>query len=235
MYNRSKLSTNMNSETRTQITEKLNHFFSSFPSKIYKKGEEIQVQKNGIGNILYLKKGLVKMYAVSLSGEELVLNIFKPGTFFPMLSLFNEEQNDPYYFHIALEDAELYIAPRPEVEAFLKEEKEIMWDLISRVFRGMDGMLQRVIQFMTGDAYSKIVAHLLLIAKRFGNVGDNNVTITLPLTHQELANHAGLSRETVSRQMKILERDGLLHYKKNIIVIDNIEKLENLLVVHDTK
>jgi CRP-like cAMP-binding protein len=207
-----------------QINTKLKDFFNQFRKKDLKKNENIEPGNN----ILFVQNGLIKMYVISINGEELTLNIFKPGTFFPMLNVFNEDNS--HYQYEALEDSEILIAPKEELEKFLKTEPDIVWDLLHRVYRGMDGLLQRMVQFMSGDAYTKTIIQLLLLAKRFGVQEEKGLRITIPMTHLELSSHAGISRETVSRIMKGLENKGLIQNDRSSVIIEDIALLENILL-----
>ena len=67
-------------------------------------------------------------------------------------------------------------------------------------------------------------------AKRFGKVeADGEITIMLPLTHQDIADIAGISRETASLAINKLEKKKIITYKKRLIAIKNIETLEEEL------
>lgn len=211
------------------IGDKLESFFCQFRKKTLKKNESVETENH----IVFIQSGLVKMYVISLNGEELTLNLFKPGSFFPMLNVFSE--NTEQYQYIALEETNICIAPKEELEQFLKKEPEIVWDLLHRVYKGMDGLLQRMIQFMSGDAYTKTVVQLILLGKRFGKLEENSLRISIPMTHLELSSHAGISRETVSRIMKNLENDGLIKNERSSITIEDLSKLEELLMQPDIR
>lgn len=58
------------------------------------------------------------------------------------------------------------------------------------------------------------------ISEKKGNI------INLKLTHKDLASQAGLSRETVSREMKKLEKRDLISYRQNLINIKNLKLFE---------
>jgi CRP-like cAMP-binding protein len=57
------------------------------------------------------------------------------------------------------------------------------------------------------------------------------VVIILPLTHQEIANLAGLTRETTSVEMKRLENDGFIGHQKHLLVVNNLSELEEELEI----
>ena len=203
----------------TKITEKLEAFFTKFKHQIYKKGEILIRADDDPRGIFYLKNGYVKEYAISKKGDELVVNIFKPISFFPMSWAINNTEN--MYFFEAVTDAEVWRAPREKVIEFVKDNSDVLYDLLERVFKGTDGILTRMTYLMAGNAYARLITEIIIHAKRFGN--------PLHISETDLAERAGMTRETVSREMKLLKEKGLVVFRKNIIVIESLEDLENEL------
>lgn len=95
------------------ISQKLENFFKQFKHQVYEKGEVLIRVDDDPDGIFYLTSGTVKEYAISKKGEELVINVFKPISFFPMSWAINQTPN-AYYFE-ALEDLEVWKAPREKV------------------------------------------------------------------------------------------------------------------------
>jgi CRP/FNR family transcriptional regulator len=57
---------------------------------------------------------------------------------------------------------------------------------------------------------------------------DRPISFSLPLTHQELGSMAGLSRETVTRQLSKFRREGLINQTSEHMVLHHPDKLEAL-------
>src|SRR6185436_4984928 len=115
----------------SDIAEKLERFFSQFKHQTYKKGEILLRVNDEPSGIFYLQTGTVKQYAISKKGEELIVNIFKPLAFFPMGLAINKTSND--YYYEALTDIAVYKAPKEKVVTFLKENPDVLYDLLSRI------------------------------------------------------------------------------------------------------
>jgi CRP/FNR family transcriptional regulator, anaerobic regulatory protein len=209
------------------IQKKLEDFFSQFKEQTYKKGEIlIRADENPTG-IFYLTGGIVKEYAISKKGEELVVNMFKPVSFFPMTWGLNETPNK--YFFEALTTAEVRKAPREMVVDFLNREPEVTLDLLRRLYRGTDGLLTRLVYLMSGSAYARLITEILISAKRFGLKNEKTGSISSTISEIELATHAGLTRETVSREMKRLKDKGLVILSRNTLEVPDIDRLEEEL------
>lgn len=207
------------------VQQKLEAFFTQFKTQQYKKGEIVIRADDNPSGIFYLQQGTVKMYLISRNGDELVLNLFKPIAFFPMSWGINETDN-PYYFE-AMDNVVVNRAPREKVLAFLKENPDVVLDLLARLYRGLDGVLTRMAYLMAGNAYARLITELLITAKRFGTVGKEGVKFTI--TEKDLSASAGMTRETVSREMKRLKEKGLVTFQRNELQIKSIEALEKEL------
>ena len=211
------------------VKQKLEAFFSGFKHLTYKKGEIVFRPSESITQIAFLKKGLVRMYALSEGGEEITLHVFRPDSFFPtMLSLGKMESK--YYFEVT-DLAEAYIAPAEKVIAFLKSEPEVLLNLTSRFAQGLTGMMLRVENLAFQDSYPKIVSLLLYLSKRFGKQNGDETIIELEMSHTDIASWAGVTRETVSRQMEKLQKKGIIANKKRLLVIKDLNMLQQEISV----
>lgn len=208
-----------------KVVQKINAYFTKFKHQAYKKGEILVRADDNPFGIFYLKSGVVKEYVISKGGNELVLNIYKAISFFPMSWAINNAPNR--YYYEALTDAEIYRAPREKTLEFIKKNPDVLYDLVSRVFVGTEGLLMRMAYLMSGNAYARLVAELIIHAKRFGKKTKEGIEITA--SERELASHIGIARETVNREMRILKEKKLASCRKNILIIKDIEKLEEEL------
>lgn len=201
---------------RPTVTQKLDAFFAAFPIKHFAKGELVLFADDPAPPISYLVKGLVGQYDIAESGNKSTLMIYKPGAFFPMTCAVNNTPNK--FFFEALEATQLRQAPAAEVVALLHREPAIMFDLLQRLYRGVDGLLGRVSLLMNGSAYSRLVYELLTSAQRFG-VPQADGRVLVKLTETQLAHQAGLARETVSRELQTCVKQGLVSLTKRGLLV----------------
>lgn len=217
----------------TTIAQKVEAFFKQFRQRIYKKGEILIRADDDPPGIFYLKAGLVKQYAISRRGDELIVNVYKPLAFFPMTWAINDTRNE-YYFE-AITDLEVWLAPKEAVLAFVKNNSDVLYDLMSRLYRGLDGVLIRMRYLMAGSAYARLITELIIHEKRFGrptelSFGEKGLTkIELTISERDLAAQSGMTRETVSRELKKLKEKGLVAFDKKILTIYDVAKLEDEL------
>ena len=210
------------------VAKKIDKFFTQFKHLTYKKGEILIRADEDPSGIFYLTSGTIRKYAISKKGDELVINIFKPISFFPMSWAINNEHNE--YFYDALTAIELYRAPKEKVIAFVKDSPDVLYDLMSRVYKGTDGVLRRMTYLMAGNAYARLVIELIIHANRFGKKVADSTNVAVKVSEKELATQSGMTRETVSREMKELKERGFVTFKKNTLTINSLEELEKELL-----
>lgn len=203
-------------------------FFKQYKHQLYQKGEILIRADDDPSGIFYLKKGTVKQYAISKKGEEIIINIFKSNTFFPMSWAINGTKNN-YYFE-AITDAEVYRAAKEDVIEFIQKNPDVSYNLLKRVYIGTDGLLARMVYLMSENAYDRLVIELLIHVKRFGKKNIQGL-IEVPTSEIDLAARSGMTRETVSREMKKLKDKQLLTLTKNILVIKDLTQLEKELSI----
>jgi CRP/FNR family transcriptional regulator, cyclic AMP receptor protein len=80
---------------------------------------------------------------------------------------------------------------------------------------------------LAGSAPAKI-ANVLLDWATTESCGQTRLRFTMALTHEELANLAGTSRETVTRSLNRFERDGLIARRGSSITVTNLAELSHM-------
>lgn len=210
----------------TNLEQDTQHFFSHYRLRRFNKGQILILDGDGASNVYHLVSGRVKMYDVTYRGEEVILNVFKPPSFFPM-SLALSNGNNPYIYE-AETDIEVHIVPANEVVDWLKTSPEITLDLLTRVYRGVDGLMGRMVQLMSGSAKSRLLYELILEARRFGDLNGSEA-ITLDINEKDLGSRTGLARETVSREIHKLKDMNLLQVTSKGIRINDLDALSKAL------
>jgi len=205
--------------------DKIFQFFKQKKPQTYKKGEYLKTpEKQPIG-VFCLQSGTVRCFGVSKDGIELTINIFKPISFFPVSWVINSTSDN--YTYEAMTDIDVAIASKDEFEMFLQNNPDVVYDLLKRIYRGLDGYFLRMESLLTGDPYFRTVVQLVIHTRRFGVQEGERYKVQV--TQVQLASLAGLTRETVTREIKKLETKNLVEYKGKQLVILDLAKLEEQL------
>ena len=210
----------------SEITDKIDAFFATYTLRKFRKGQVLLLSGEKAEYIYHLVRGTVKQYDVSYRGDEIILNLFKPPAFFPMSQAMNDTISN--YIYEAETDVELQQVPAADAVAFIKDNPDVLYDLLSRVYRGLDGLLGRMSHLMAGNARGRVVYELLIEAKRFGKAKPGGGMV-IALTEKDLGSRAGLTRETVSREIGKLKKTGLLKLDSHVFIIPSMTELEKRL------
>lgn len=205
------------------VADKVNYFFSKYPKRSYPKGQILVFADESPDHIYYLTKGKVRQYDVSYRGDEIIVNIFKPPAYFPMSWAINKTPNK--YFYKTEEPTELHIIPAAEAVEFIKANPDVVYDLLSRVYKGTDGLLTRITHLMAGSAKNRVMYELIIESHRFGKKQDDG-SYKLSANEVDIAARAGLSRETVSREIHKLKDSGQVRIEHGILYVQNLPGLE---------
>lgn len=208
------------------VSAKKESFFSTYDLHTYPKGQILFINGDEASYVYYLVKGKVKQYDITYQGEEIILNVFKPGAFFPM-SLVINGGTSPYIF-AAETEIEVRRAPAQEALQFIRDNPDVLYDLLSRVYRGTDELLNRITQLMSGSAKSRVLFELYTECRRFGKIQADK-QILLSISETELAARAGLSRETVSREFQKLKNENIVRIVGSHIYIKNPAAIQKYL------
>jgi CRP-like cAMP-binding protein len=205
------------------IPEKVSQFFTAFPLREYRKRELLIRPEEPLPGVFYLVEGRVSEYDITPTGAEVVVNVFKPGAFFPMSAALNNTVNS--YFFEASTTVKAHVAPPDSATRFLQDNPDVTLDLLKRVYKGVDGVLRRMAHLMGGDATTRLLFELLNAAYRFGEQQQDG-SVLVGLSERDLARHSGLARETVSRLMQNLKAASLVEVGPHGIILKDTHKLE---------
>lgn len=182
--------------------EKIKEFFADYPLRVFKNGD-LLLRPGDEKTVLYIEEGVVSQYDISAAGEKLVVNIYKQGAFVPLPSIVAGLPVD--FFYEADGNVMARLAPQEQVRSFMIHDNEVLYDTLTRLSRGSDGLLKRVARMMEGGAEARILHELGVLRARFPSSDDSiKVTIT------QLSEQTGLARETVSRAVKKMREKGVI-------------------------
>ncbi len=207
------------------IKELVTTFFEAYPLKTYNRDEIIARPGQSLPGIMYVEEGRAIQYDITNDGRQIVLNSFRKPAFFSMSNALLDLPNA--YFFAAETKLRVRCAPYADVLSFLEKHPEVQFDLLKRVFQGTEGILRRLSYALGGRASTAIQFEVLIMARRFGTSDKNGCSVVV--THQQLAERTGLSRETVSRELELLQRRGLIELGYRSVVVPNIQRLEETL------
>lgn len=199
---------------------------SAVRKRVYEPGTTI-FQEGDKGEALYiLAQGLVKLSKVDLGGHEKTLAILQPPEFFGEMALLGESTRSATA--LTLGEVTAYLLFNDDFRKLMADHPSISLNLTTTManrLRSMDDESQ-ILSYK--DAQGR-VAYVLLRLYRGGVIDLEEERALVRLTHQEIANLAGTSRETVTRALKALETEGVIETRPKEVFIRDPEGLEEIL------
>ncbi|MGE5041667.1 MAG: Crp/Fnr family transcriptional regulator [Candidatus Levyibacteriota bacterium] len=187
---------------------KLLEFFLRHKKVAYKKGNIIIRSDETPSGVFYLLQGYVKDYCLSYEGKSFSLILFKEKDIFPHNWIFNKTKND--HIFEAFTDCILLRASREEFMDFLANNPDVLLLVTQNVLIRMGGLFERMEQLAFGNAEKRVSSIILIFADRFGKKTPEGTLIPVPLSHKEIAEFIGITRETASIEIKKLERANII-------------------------
>jgi CRP-like cAMP-binding protein len=208
---------------------KLFDLFTQSKPLHYKKGERVHRPDETHQGVYYIEEGYIKAYVLTKDGREHLHGIYKQGEMFPLRWALLDIPGSTFYE--AFTPAVLRRIPKDE---FLKEitaHPTLALELNKKIIAVFDIYVAQLNGLQHAQAQKRVIAILLLLAKRFGTEEEGKILFNLPLSHQDLANSINMTRETVSRELALLENKGIIVSKNlhNRIVINDRERLQEEL------
>src|SRR5688500_16208954 len=168
--------------------------------------------------------GRIKVTILGDDGREVILSMLGPGDFFGEMALLDNEPRSATA--IAVEESELLSLHRTDFQTVLTENRSITTALIKILPARLRRATHQISTLALLDVYGRVARVIVDMAREEGRrLRDGRIAFRRA-THQEIANRIGTTRETVTRMLKDLERQGLIHVEgKEIVVEPDFEKV----------
>ncbi|GBC62011.1 Crp/Fnr family transcriptional regulator [Desulfonema ishimotonii] len=161
-----------------------------------------------------IRSGKVNVGINDEEGREVILSILGPGEYFGEMALMDGEPRSA--FVMTKEMVRLLIISKKDFKLLLSSDNEILLKLLKGLQKRLREANKKIESLALMDVYGRVARLLTQLA---GGSGEEETTIQDKLTHQEIANMVGASREMVSRVLKELTIEGYISIEKKRITI----------------
>ncbi len=193
-----------------------------FILRSYRRNQVIFMEEE-TGNYMYLVlSGKVKVAKTSSSGKETLLAIHKTGDFFGEMSLL-DGQTAPATVS-AMEDAKIISVSGTDFHKYLMNNEKVLLQIIQVLCSRLRQVWQTQ-SLSSSKADARIRMGIYQLAKKHGVQDAHGTIIDLKITHQELAEMVGTSRETVTRVIAQLREKGIIEVEQRRMTLLNPKAL----------
>jgi CRP/FNR family cyclic AMP-dependent transcriptional regulator len=196
----------------------------------YPKGAVLFVEGQAPRGIFVLCKGRVKLSICSTDGKTLILKIAESGE---VLGLSATISGKPYELTAETVDpCQINFVKREDFLRFLREHSEACLRVAEQLSEKYNTACREIRSLGLSHSAAEKLARLLLDwTARNGEANKQEPRVKLALTHEEIAQMIGTSRETVTRLFAELKKRQIVQAKGSTLVIRNKAALKSLATV----
>lgn len=202
--------------------------FSAYPCKKYRLNEVIFTSLNLTKFIFYLIDGKVKITNVSDKGRLVSSGYYQQGNFINLKAITDNSKKKSF----AISKSKNTIAISIPQNEFL-QKLNLFPALHQNVFKQLladkaesEQRIHRILDIKSNErVYDFLYHHTLNFGERIGY----EYVIRDPLTHQEIGEYIGSSRQTVTTSMNFLRKKGILHFNRKYWIIRDLGQLKAIV------
>lgn len=185
------------------------------------------LRENDWGSCVYcILSGWVKIQTYNLDGKEVTLGILGPGELFGEMAALDKVPRSTNV--ITLKPTVVGNIPASDFVSLVYAEPQAGIQLAKLMARRLR-QVNRRLRLREADSHARVADILLFLAEDQGKQGRSGVEIP-NLSHRELSRLSGMARETVTRVLGKLEKQGFIQRDQDILRIVDINALEGMLI-----
>ena len=201
--------------------EDLSNFLnmSNYTIKKYPKGSVVVIESNKCEELGILLEGLLEAQALYPSGKLLTLSRLKPVETFGEAILFSKMNKFPATIGAIKDSNIMFIKKENLVNCLTNCHKfvENFLELLSNKLL----ILNKKVKILSLENIRKKIGNFLM--EEYNKQGSN--TIKVSLSRKEMAEHMGIQRPSLSRELIKMRKEGIIEFDKKVIVIKDMEAL----------
>lgn len=190
----------------------------------YTKSETLFHQGDPGEEFLVLTSGSVKVELMNTDGKELTLTILTPYQFLGELALLDDVPRSATV--VALEPSEFLAINKKDFARVLESYPSMAVPMLRQLTKRVRILTDDIASMAFMDSYGRVTRKILSLAEEMGeDQADGSIFVNQSLTHQQLANLVGTTRETVTKILNQMKDANLISIRRHRITIHDTEEL----------
>jgi CRP/FNR family cyclic AMP-dependent transcriptional regulator len=197
------------------------------------KARDVLFRKGDPGNQLYgVLRGRLKVLATGADGKEVVFHISGPGEVIGEIALIDSNPRSATV--VAIEDCELLTLQRRELVPFLERHPKATIQLAVV----LAGRIRRLSEHTEDTLFltlpSRLAKQLLALSVTYGQKTEEGVRIDVRLPQQDIADLVGTTRESINKQLRAWEEEGIVKLERTRVTLlapNSLEEIARLLTL----
>lgn len=199
-----------------------------FIERVYPKGTTMFVEGQKSDGIYIIVSGLVKIFKLHNDGREKTLAIMGEGEIIGEMSLLDNELRSATVE--TLERTTVLVISKDDFVSLLQNLPVLPLKIIEVLSNRLRQANQQIEELTFMNVRCRVICNLIQLAKEYGKSEKNEIKISIQLTHAELANFIGVSRETVTKVLGELQDSKLIKLARKQLWISDLDGLYKAIV-----
>jgi len=195
--------------------------------KNFKNGEIIVSEKSMGKMLFFVISGRIKIYKSSSTGHIKVLSYLNKGDIFGEMIIFGGGLRSASAE--AMANCRILILRAKNFKEFASRNTPVLLKIISTLITRLKKADDEIRSLAYNTVISRTAFVLLEFASQYGTRKGGKTHINFPLTHAEIANNVGSSREVISRVLSKLESLKYVECRRGKIAILNLVGLKKVI------
>jgi len=193
--------------------------------------KEVLFRKGDAGNQLYgILSGSLKVMATGSDGKDVMFTLMGPGEVIGEIPLLDGGERSASA--VAVEATELLTLHRRELIPFLENHPRAAIGLAGVLAARVRRLSERTEDRQTMPLPGRIAKRLIELSERYGKHPIVGGPVEVRLPQQDLADLVGTSRESVNKQLRAWENQGIVEIGRGRVVLKRLEALEAVIAMY---
>lgn len=187
----------------------------------YAKGEFVFRAGAPGKHVYFLRHGRIKVCQPSPEGKEVILWFCFSGEMFGLAEV--AQGGGRVVYAQACEPSEVVRLSQPHFFEFMRchpGSAQLVMQVLSCRLRNLSEV---IVNLVNDDVETRITKLILRLGARYGVPAGNDIHLNITLTHQEIADMVGTTRQTVTGILSKLKRQGFMSLENRRIHIESPE------------
>ncbi len=186
--------------------------------RAFSRGEIFLNQGDMISEFVIVSRGQFKAVSVNPDGKAKIIQYFSTGDFFGQDSLFKEKEL-PYTIQAVTEGA-LCMIDSKTMHELIQNEPELALSILNELNNRLNQLENELSIVYVESLEVRLMNLLAQLSQDYGVKLKEGIKLNNPLSQDEMAMRLGVSRESVNRKLKQLEKEEKikLQSRREIII-----------------
>jgi CRP/FNR family transcriptional regulator len=196
----------------------------------FRKGDVIFKQGDELAYVYVLTQGLVRLYHLTVDAQRQITGFLGPGDILGGI----KRSAETYCTAETITDVEACGFDRKGFIEFVHDHPDLCLNLLVAATDEIEAQYVHSILLARKQATRRLAAFLLIMARRWQSPGEDARTVRIPMGRADIADHLGLTIETVSRVFGQFKRQGLTELRgPKTVILKNMPALYDLAGFED--